>query len=94
MRGFLRLIAVLGVGALGVGLLAACSDDPSGAQLEPAQFDAPAGAGDVLVVYADSNLARQLEGPSAIDLTIGEGVPLPATTATIAWAADAGQRIT
>ena len=91
MRGFLRLFAVLGAGALGVGLLAACGDEPLGAQLEPAQFDTPARAGDVLVVYADSNLARQLEGPSAIDLTIGEGVPLPATTATIAWTTDAGQ---
>ena len=91
MRGFLRLFAVLGAGALGVGLLAACGDEPLGAQLEPAQFDTPARAGDVLVVYADSNLARQLEGPSAIDLTIGEGVLLPAT---IAWTTNAGQRIT
>jgi len=85
------LIAMLGMGALGVGMLAACGDEPSGSQLEPAQFEPPAGAGDVLVVYSDSNLARQLEGPSAIDLTLGEGTIVPASTATIAWTTDAGK---
>ena len=84
------MIAALGVGALGVGTLAACGADPVGSQLAPVTA-----SGDVIVVAVDSNLARQLaeepETPPAIELTIADGVTVPATTATLAWTAEAGQ---
>ena len=89
--GRVRLaIAALGVGALGVGALAACGDDPVGSQLAPV-----AASGDVIVVTADSNLARQLAGesdaPPPIDLTLADGVTVPASTATLAWTSGADE---
>ena len=90
MREVRLMIAALGVGALGVGTLAACGADPVGSQLAPVTA-----SGDVIVVAVDSNLARQLaeapETPPAIELTIADGVTVPATTATLAWTAEAGQ---
>ena len=89
--GRVRLvIAALGVGAFSVSALAACGDDPVGSQLAP--VTAP---GDVIVVTPDSNLARQLAGdpdaPPPIELTLADGVTMPATTATLAWTAGAGE---
>lgn len=90
MREIRLTIAALGVAALGVGTLAACGDDPVGSQLAP--VSAP---GDVIVVAADSNLAQQLAGqqdaPPPIELTLADGVAVPATTATLAWTAGAGE---
>jgi hypothetical protein len=86
VRSVSRLLAMLGVGALGAGALAACGDEPTGSPLAPA-----GAAGDVIVVTSDSALARQLEDPGSIELTLGDGVTVPATTATIAWTANTGE---
>jgi hypothetical protein len=93
-RGAVRVvrpkIAALGVGILAVGALAACGEDPVGSQLAPATE-----SGDVIVVTPDSNLARQLAGapdaPPAIELTLADGVAVPATTGTLAWTTAAGE---
>ena len=90
MREVRLLIAALGVVALGAGALAACGVDPVGSQLAPVTE-----SGDVIVVTPDSNLARQLAGapdaPPAIELTLADGVAVPATTATLAWTTEAGE---
>jgi len=66
-----------------VGLLAACGEAGPGAQL-----DVPgAPRGDTIVVFADSPLAQQLRATAKIELTLGGGVDVPATTATLAWTA-------
>ena len=76
----LRLVAVVGV-----FVLAACGAEPVGSPLEPVTTP-----GDVIVVYPDSELARQLEGPAVFDLTLGPGVTAPATAGTLAWTSVAG----
>lgn len=89
--GRVRLvIAALSVGALGGGMLAARGDGPVGSKLAPVSA-----SGDLIVVAADSNLARQVAGQQAApppnELTLADGVTVPATTATLAWTAGASE---
>jgi hypothetical protein len=79
VRALLRSVAVVAVFAM-----AACGEESVGSP------PAPVSAGDVIVVSRDSQLARQLDGPAVMDLTLGPGVAVPATTGTLAWTSVAG----